>query len=110
MRHLAAWGVAGLLVLLFVWQQASVDRLVLRLEREEDENQKLTSEVNALRLEANRLSSLEQVEERAVRELGLRRPVPEEIVRVEFEPEDPAFHLLPGVGQAHAAPAAGDPR
>jgi cell division protein FtsL len=92
-------------VLLFVWQLASLDRLVVDLERERDRHRDLESQVNALRLEANRLSSLGEVETRASRDLGLLRPDTDQIVDLVFEnDDDPPVRLAfrPLVGEARA--------
>ena len=91
------------LVLLTVWQQAAVDRLVVEVERERAIHRELSSRVNTLRLEADRLSSLAQVEARAMNELGMRRPATSDIVELSFEGESPRF---PGgfVSEAHASP------
>jgi cell division protein FtsL len=78
------WGLVPLLILLVVWQQTSVDRLVVHLDKAKDVHRSLESQVNALALEANRLSSLEQVEDRARGELGLGRPGTEDIVDLVF--------------------------
>lgn len=83
------WGLVPLLILLVVWQQTSVDRLVVRLDTARDSQRSLESQVNALALEANRLSSLEQVEDRARDELGLVRPGTENIVDLVFGNEGP---------------------
>jgi cell division protein FtsL len=72
------------LLLAFVWEQASVDHLLIRLERAKAERRNLESRVAALSVQADDLSSLVQVEERAVRELGLRRPATDEIVELQF--------------------------
>jgi hypothetical protein len=96
---------APLLILLTVWQQASVDRIVVALERNRDARTQLESQVNALRLEADRLSSLGQVEARAAEELGLVRPGTDQIVDLVFpgsEERDGLFHLKPLVGEALA--------
>lgn len=92
------------LVILVVWQQASVDRLVARLDEERENHRELESQVNALRLEASRLSSLRQVEARAERELGLERPETRQIVDLVFEDSDhgPRFALSSWVGEAVA--------
>lgn len=97
---------APVLVLLLVWQQASIDRLVVQLEAENDTHQELESQVNALRLEANRLSSLGQVEDRAERELGLIRPETDQIVNVVFASatDDRIFRLRSLVPDATANP------
>jgi hypothetical protein len=99
------WTLAPFLVLLTVWQQASVDRLVVALERNRDARTQLESQVNALRLEADRLSSLGQVEARAEKELGLIQPGTDQIVDLIFpgsEGHDGLFHLKPLVGEALA--------
>ncbi len=100
------WLAAPVLVLLLVWQQASIDRLVVQLEAENDTHQELESQVNALRLEANRLSSLGQVEDRAERELGLIRPETDQIVNVVFASatDDRIFRLRSLVPDATANP------
>jgi cell division protein FtsL len=82
------WALVPLLILLVVWQQTSVDRLVVRLDTAKHTERSLESQVNALALEANRLSSLEQVEDRARDELGLVRPGTENIVDLVFGDED----------------------
>lgn len=89
-----------LLILLTVWQQASVDRLVVEVERERAVHRELESRVNTLRLEADRLSSLGQVEGRAIRELGMRRPATGDIVELHFEGDAlrPSFGLVSAVG------------
>jgi len=91
-----------LLILLTVWQQASVDRLVVEVERERATHRELQSRVNTLRLEADRLSSLAQVEARAMTELGMRRPAIGDIVELRFEGE-PSHFLGRFVGEAHAS-------
>jgi cell division protein FtsL len=103
--HILFWALAPLLILLTVWQQASTDRLLVSLERDRDARTQLESQVNALRLEADRLSSLGQVEARAGHELGLVRPATEQIVDLVFpggEGRDGLFHLKPLVGEALA--------
>jgi cell division protein FtsL len=94
------------LVLLLVWQQASIGRLVGQLETEKHTQRDLESQVNALRLEANKLSSLGQVETRAERELGLTRPETDQIVNVVFSTsrEDRAFGFRTLVPDATASP------
>jgi cell division protein FtsL len=94
------------LAMLFIWQQASVDQLIVRLARERDRHHQLETEVNSLSLEATRLSSLALVEERAARELQLTRPDPEQIVNLQFEGTDEGrtFALRPLVGEANARP------
>jgi hypothetical protein len=101
----ALWVLAPLLVLLTVWQQASVDRLMLGLERERHVRRDLESQVNALRFEASQLSSLGQVEARAAEELGLLRPATDQIVDLVFpEAKDGSFLALGSlVGDAQAA-------
>ena len=99
------WGVGIALILLFVWEQSTVDRLIMKLERAEDHRRDLDSEVNALMMEADQLSSLAQVERRATDELGLIRPDPDQIVRLEFEESreaSPHFSLDPLVPEAVA--------
>jgi hypothetical protein len=89
-----------------VWEQVSVDRLVVSLGRERDARTQLESQVNALRMEADRLSSLGQVEARAERELGLVRPSTEQIVDLVFADEadrPKGLRLNPLVGDALAA-------
>ena len=95
---------APVLVMLLVWQQASVDRLQLTLDGERDLRQGLQSRVNALSLEANRLSSLSQVQSRAERELGLVRPGTDQIVDLLFAPVkgEQRFALRSLVGEANA--------
>lgn len=96
------WAVVALVVLLFVWQRASVDRLAMQLERERGAHEKLAHEVNALLLEADRLSNLDQIQRRAQAELGLRPPATADIVDLRFSGEP---HGHPGfVGDALAAP------
>jgi hypothetical protein len=92
--------------MLLVWQHTSVDRLLVDLEAERDRNQELVSRVNALSLAANRLSSLGQVEARASRELGLRRPDRDQIVDLTFEGDDRSngFSFRPLVPEAIAGP------
>jgi len=96
-----------ILVLLLVWQQASIGQLMVRLETEKDTQRDLESQVNALRLEANKLSSLGQVENRAERELGLTRPETDQIVDVVFSTsrDERAFGLRSLVTDANAAPS-----
>jgi cell division protein FtsL len=103
---IALWMLAPLLIVLTVWQQASVDRMVLALDKEKDARRALDGQVNALRFEASQLSSLGQVEERASRELGLRRPETDQIVDLVFPDREPGTFLALGslVGDADAAP------
>jgi len=82
------WAAGFALVMLFVWQQASVDRILMRLETARKTRNDLETKVSALSLEADRLSSLVQVETRAREELGLRRPSTDEIVQLDFEPPE----------------------
>lgn len=100
------WAAVPVLVLLLVWQQASIGRLVVQLETEKDTQRDLESQVNALRLEANKLSSLGQVENRAERELGLLRPETDQIVDVVFSTsrDDRVFGLRSLVTDANAGP------
>jgi len=86
-RAVLAWALVPVLVLLVVWQQASVDRLSVRLEKEKNRTRQLESQVNALSLEASRLSSLGQVESRATRELGMVRPSTDQVVDLVFTPD-----------------------
>jgi cell division protein FtsL len=101
------WMVVPILVLLLVWQQASIGRLAARLEDEKNTQRDLESQVNALRLEANKLSSLGQVENRAERELGLTRPETDQIVNVVFSTsrDERTFGLRSLVTDANAAPS-----
>ena len=96
------WVATPLLVMLVVWQQASVEHLVVHLERAKDERTKLESEVNALRLEADRLSSLGQVETRAERELGMIRPETQQLVDLVFPGQENASPGFPWVREAAA--------
>ena len=96
------WVATPLLVMLVVWQQASVEHLVVHLERSKDERTKLESEVNALRLEADRLSSLGQVETRAERELGMIRPETQQLVDLIFPGQENASPGFPWVREASA--------
>jgi len=91
-----------LLILLTVWQQASVDRLVVEVEHERVLHRELDSRVNTLRLEADRLSSLAQVEARAMEELGMRRPATGDIVELRFAGDD-SRRSIGFVSQAQAA-------
>jgi cell division protein FtsL len=94
---LVLWGAGIVLVMLFMWQQSSVDRLLMQLERAKNDRRELASEVNALGIEVDQLSSMAQVERRAVRELGLVRPGTDQIVRLRFEDvpgESPGLDLL----------------
>ena len=88
--------------MLVVWEQATVERMVMRLEHARDEGTKLESEVNALRLEADRLSSLGQVEDRAEHELGMIRPGTEQIVDLVFPGQDQSSPGFPWVREASA--------
>jgi cell division protein FtsL len=99
------WVLVPLLIMLVVWQQTSVDRLVVRLDAARDTHNSLESQVNALALEADRLSSLEQVEERARDELGLVRPGTEDIVDLVFGEENLSSYRL-GTLMGAASPAA----
>jgi cell division protein FtsL len=96
------WVATPLLVMLVIWEQASVERMVMRLEHSRDEGTKLESEVNALRLEADRLSSLGQVEQRAEHELGMIRPGTEQIVDLVFPGQDASSPGFPWVREASA--------
>jgi cell division protein FtsL len=109
---LALWLLAPFLIVLTVWQQASVDRMVQALDKERDARRALEGQVNALRFEASQLSSLGQVEERASRELGLRRPDTDQIVDLVFPDREPESFLALGslVGEADAAPREGPSR
>jgi cell division protein FtsL len=98
-----------LLILLTVWQQASVDRLVVEVERERTLHRQLDGRVNTLRLEADRLSSLTQVESRAIEELGMHRPATGEIVELRFA-GDPSRGSFGFVAEAQAASAPRTPR
>jgi hypothetical protein len=100
------WVTVPVLVLLLVWQQASIGRLVVHLETEKDIQLDLESQVNALRFEANKLSSLGQVENRAERELGLLRPETHQIIDVIFSTarEERIFGFRSLVTDANAAP------
>ena len=89
------------LLFLFVWQQAAVDRLVVRIEREQARNAELTSDVNALRYEVHALASHGQVTERASAELNMRRPDNDQIVQLAF-PKSEGFAIAPLVGEANA--------
>ncbi len=84
------WVAAFCLVMLFVWERASVDRLVVRLEKAREVQKDLQTDLSSLSMEADRLSNLVQVETRAKEELGLRCPTPKEIVLLDFDgvPDD----------------------
>jgi cell division protein FtsL len=99
---MALWVTTPLLVMLVIWEQASVERMVMRLEKARDERTKLESEVNALRLEADRLSSLGQVEQRAGHELGMIRPGTEQIVDLVFPGQQESSPGFPWVREASA--------
>ena len=101
---------APVLVMLLVWQQASVDRLQLALDSEQNVRQDLQSRVNALSLEANRLSSMGQVGSRAERELGMLRPDTDQIVNLLFAPVkgEQRFALRSLVGEANAGTRPGE--
>lgn len=96
------WVATPLLVMLVIWEQASVERTMMGLERARDERTKLESQVNALRLEADRLSSLGQVEQRAERDLGMIRPGTEQIVDLVFPGQDESSPGFPWVREASA--------
>ena len=100
------WLTVPVLVLLLVWQQASTERLVVDLEKQRDARRELESQVNALRLEANKLSSLGQVESRAERELGLMRPDTDQIVHLVFSTprDDRVFGIRSLITDANAGP------
>jgi cell division protein FtsL len=105
------WAAGFALVMLFVWEQASVDRILMKLEAAREAHRDLQTKVSALSLEADRLSSLVEVETRARDELGLRRPATDEIVQLDFEaPElqDQHFALGRIVPDANAATMPGD--
>lgn len=87
---------AFVLLMAFVWEQASVDHLLIKLERAKAEKRDLESRVAALSVQADDLSSLVQVEERAVRELGMRRPTPAEIVELRFAEPPTGEHFALG--------------
>ena len=97
------WVATPLLVMLVIWEQASVERMVMRLEKARDEGTKLESQVNALRLEADRLSSLGQVEKRAEHDLGMVRPGTEQIVDLVFPGQEESSPGFPWVREASAA-------
>ena len=103
-------GVYGLLafvmLLTLLWEQNSVDHLLIRLERAKTERRDLESRVAALSVQVTDLSSMVQVEERAVRELGLRRPGLDEIVELEFPDAQTGEHFALGrmVSEAEARP------
>lgn len=93
--------IAASLFLLSGWQQATVDRLTVRLEHEQLLQERLNGDVNALRYEVNTLATHGQVTQRAEAELGMVRPDNEQIVRLAFAAPD-GFTLTPLVGEANA--------
>ncbi len=101
-------GVLGItLLLVMVWEKASVDRLLVRLEHEKALHRDLETKVQALSMQADRLSTLSQVQDRATRELGMRRPSRDEIIRLDFQgPRDGDQHFAVGslVPEANAEP------
>jgi len=105
------YGILALALLLaFVWEQASVDHLLMKLESAKAEKRDLETRVAALSVQADDLSSLVQVEERAARELGLRRPATDEIVELRFREPQAAEHFALGgiVPEAAAQTRAGN--
>jgi len=102
------WVTTPFLVMLVIWEQASVERTMMGLERARDERTKLESQVNALRLEADRLSSLGQVEQRAERDLGMIRPGTEQIVDLVFPGQDESGPGFPWVREASAGTREGN--
>jgi hypothetical protein len=72
------------LLLAFVWEGSSVDHLNIQLERAKADKHQIETRLAELSVMADDLSSLVQVEKRATRELGLRRPDTDGIVEVLF--------------------------
>ena len=69
-------------ILFYVWQQIQVVRLGYVIEQLKGERAALLQRHKELTLEIASLKSLKQVEERAHRDLGLRRAEPAQIVIV----------------------------
>lgn len=90
------------LVMLFVWQQAAVDRLLIALDSEERRRGDLEGAVNTLRYEVETLASHGQVTDQAVRRLRMIRPTRHQIHRLEFDDAASGGTLAPWVDDALA--------
>jgi hypothetical protein len=77
------------LLLAFVWEGSTVDHLNIQLEQAKAGKRQIETRLAELSVMADDLSSLVQVEERATRELGLRRPDTDGIVEVLFPDVQP---------------------
>jgi len=107
-RAAAVFVAAFGLVLLFVWHQAAVDRLVLRLDAEKERGSRLESDVHALRYEVESLASHGQVTGEAVERLSMIRPGQDQIVKLRFEGDASDAPRWPGlVSEATAGPETG---
>ncbi len=69
--------------LFFVWSRVEVTGLEYEISSLEAELRQAKQETSQLRLEAASLSSPERIERVARKELGLRLPVPEQVVTVD---------------------------
>ncbi len=90
------------LVMLFVWQQAEVDRLLVSLELEERRQGELETAVNTLRYEVESLASHGQVTDQAVRRLHMIRPSRHQIHRLQFDDVAAGGSMTPWVDDALA--------
>jgi len=80
---LAFIGLFSLASLFFVWSRVQVTSLEYDISRIEDNLRKNRQEMAQLTLEAATLSSPERIERVARNDLGLRLPVPEQVITVD---------------------------
>lgn len=85
-RLLPVLGFIGLLSLVsvfFVWSRVQVTSLEYEISRIEENLRQSRQEMAQLTLEAATLSSAERIERVARNELGLRLPIPEQVITVD---------------------------
>ncbi|MCK4536387.1 MAG: cell division protein FtsL [Desulfuromonadales bacterium] len=76
-------GLFSLVSLFFVWSRVQVTSLEYDISRIEQTLRQSRQEIAQLTLEAATLSSSERIERVARNELGLRLPVPEQVITVD---------------------------
>ncbi|HER63648.1 MAG TPA: cell division protein FtsL [Desulfobacteraceae bacterium] len=76
-------GLFSLVSLFFVWSRVQVTSLEYEISRIEDSLRSSRQEMAQLTLEAATLSSPDRIERVARKELGLRLPVPEQVITVD---------------------------
>ena len=64
----------SLLIVFYIWNKITVDRLVVEMNDLQNQYQKITNSSEILRAEINKKSSLERISKLAIEQLGLMHP------------------------------------